>query len=243
MARLAALLLALFLCGNAAAQTGLTVPTQDGPVEVRVYPAAGEAPRPTVLILHGLGGTNPEPGYVSFANAVGGAGLDAWLFSYYTPADQAVMFGPDSDAHNQVYRTRMPAWANKVDEIADFALTRPRNSGRIGLLGLSNGGFLAVGAAALDPRIAAIVVFYGGIPGPLGDDIKRLLALSGDADTVIPIAEDRALVDRAKALGDEAELVVYPGVGHGFDFDESYDGARDARNRAISFLGDHLRTK
>ena len=119
-------------------------------------------------------------------------------------------------------------------------------TGRVGLLGLSNGGFLAVGASALDPQISAIVVFYGGIPGPLRDGIKRLpplLALHGEADTVIPIAEGRALVDHAKTLGGEAELVIYAGAGHAFDFDERYDKAQGVRARAIAFLSEHLQAK
>jgi carboxymethylenebutenolidase len=240
------LLLSLFFCGRASGQTALTVPTADGPVAVKVYAVPGAAPRPTVLILHGLGGANPEPGYTGFAEALAAAGLDAWLFSYYSPADQKIMFAPGRDAHLAVYTARMPVWAKKVGEIADFSRTRKSSSGRVGLLGLSNGGFLAVGAAALDRQVSAIVVFYGGIPGPLRDEIKHLpplLALHGGADTVIPITEGRALVDRAKALGGEAELVVYPGVGHGFDFDERYDKAPEARARAITFLSEHLQGK
>jgi carboxymethylenebutenolidase len=239
-------LLMLLVSGGALAQTALTVPTVDGPVDVKVYAAPGDAPRPAVLILHGLGGNNPKQGYVSLAEATAASGTDAWLFSYYTPSDQAIMFATGHDAHRALYQARMPAWAKKVDEIADFALTLPRSSGKVGLLGLSNGGFLAVGAAALDPQIGAIVVFYGGIPGPLRDQINRLpplLALHGDADTVIPVAEGRALVDLAKSLGDQAELVVYPGVGHGFDFDEDYDKANGVRRRAIAFLDDELQTK
>jgi carboxymethylenebutenolidase len=243
MTRFALLVLFALLspCGGALA---LTVPTADGPVAVEVHAAAGAAPRPTVLILHGAGGTNPAPGYETLADEVAAAGLDAWLFTYYTPADQAVMFGPDRAAHAATYRTRLPAWAQKVDAIADAALAQPHGSGKVGLLGLSNGGFLAVGAAALDPRIGAIVVFYGGIPGPLSDRITRLpplLALHGSGDTIIPVAEGRALVERAKQLGGEAELVVYPGAGHGFDFAAAYDGARDARSRAVRFLAEHLR--
>jgi carboxymethylenebutenolidase len=245
MVRFALLLvLGLTTGGGAAAQTELPAQTTDGLVAVKVYAARGDAPRPTVLILHGLGGTNPTPGYVSLADSIAASGMDAWLFTYYTPADQTIMFASGRDAHLAVYTARMPIWAKKVDEIADFSLTQQHSSGKVGLLGLSNGGFLAVGAAALDPRIAAIVVFYGGIPGPLRDQITRLpplLALHGTGDTIIPIAEDRALVDRAKTLGGEAELIVYPGAGHGFDFDEGYDMAREARGRAITFLSDHLR--
>src|SRR5579863_1848488 len=122
--------LLLLLPGVASAQTALTVATADGPVAVKVYAAPGEAPRPAVLILHGLGGDNPLPGYVSLAEGLAASGIDAWLFSYYTPSDQAIMFGPNADAHHALYETRMPAWAKKVDEVAEFALTQKQSSGQ-----------------------------------------------------------------------------------------------------------------
>jgi carboxymethylenebutenolidase len=109
------------------------------------------------------------------------------------------------------------------------------------LLGLSNGGFLAVGTAAIDQRIGALVVFYGGIARPIKDEITRLpplLEVHGDADRIIPITQGRALVDRAKALGGEAEQIVYPGAGHGFGLTSD-----DARARAVDFLRRQLKAQ
>jgi acetyl esterase/lipase len=92
---------------------------------------------------------------------------------------------------------------------------------------------LAVAAAA-DPRISALVVFYGGIPDMVRDRLVRLpplLALHGEADRIVPIAEGRELVERARALGGEAELIAYPGEGHGFDLALHSPIAEDARSR------------
>jgi carboxymethylenebutenolidase len=238
-----ALAIGLLLVARAASAETLAAPTSQGPVEVQLFAAPGDAPRPTVLILHGRDGANPPAAYLRHADHLAAAGIDAWLFTYYTAADAEVMFKPGRDEHIALFMSRIGAWAKTIDELVEFALTRPRSSGRVGLLGVSNGGFLAVGAAAADPRIAAIVVFYGGVPRPLERDIARLpplLALHGDVDRIIPVDSGRALVDRARALGSEAELVVYPGAGHGFDFDLDSGTGNDAREPAIKFLASHL---
>jgi carboxymethylenebutenolidase len=105
------------------------------------------------------------------------------------------------------------------------------------------GGYLAVAAAAADARVNALVVFYAGIPDARKSSLTRLpplLALHGDADRNVPPAEGTALVDKARALGSAAQLVVYPGAGHGFDFDPTRDNAKDASARALSFLQQQL---
>ena len=39
-------------------------------------------------------------------------------------------------------------------------------------------------------------------------------AYHGEADTVVPLAEEQKLVNELLAAGGQAELTVYPGVGH-----------------------------
>lgn len=41
-----------------------------------------------------------------------------------------------------------------------------------------------------------------------------VICLHGDADQVVPIEQSRRYVDRAKQLGDPAELIVLPGIDH-----------------------------
>src|SRR5437667_208498 len=72
-------------------------------------------------------------------------------------------------------------------------------------------------ASARDPRIAALVVFYGFIPNGQHARIDRLpplLLLHGDADDNVPLLFGQTLLSFARQLGGRAELVVYPGEGH-----------------------------
>jgi carboxymethylenebutenolidase len=225
--------------GAVAAETNLVAPTTVGPVAVRVYPAPGEKPRPTVLILQGRSGL--VSGDEQYASEIAKAGMDAWLFSYYSATDDEVMRNADHSRRVEYFNDRFLDWAKAISDIAGFAFAQKNSSGRLGLLGLSNGGFLAVGAAAIDQRIGAIVVSYGGIANPTKNKISRLpplLEIHGDADRVIPIAQGKALVDRAKALGGEAEQLVYPGAGHGFDLTND-----DARSHAVDFLRRQLKVE
>jgi len=236
--------LALLARGNAVAgETDLTVATTGGLVAVQAFTAPGQAKRPTVLVLHGRAGMVPLAGYRRYAADLAAAGMDAWLFSYYGAADDEAMRTADRTQRNELFTARFRAWVQTVSDTAGFALARAENSGRVGLLGFSNGGFLTVGTAAADRRIGALVVFYGGIPRPMRDAIARLpplLELHGDAEQIIPIAEGRALVERAKALGGFAEQVVYPGADHGFDFAPHSYAGDDAISRAVAFLRHQL---
>jgi carboxymethylenebutenolidase len=236
----AAIVFALFLLlpGRAiAGEIELVVPTTGGPIAVKAYTASGEHPRPTVLILHGGSGLSPSD--ERYARDVSAAGMDAWLFSYYNAEDEEVMHGTDRARRVEYFNERFREWTKIIGEIAGYALTQKENSGHLGLLGFSNGGFLAASAAAGDQHIDALVVFYGGLSRSMKKDINRLpplLELHGDADRTIPVAQGRALVDRAKELGGMAEQIVYPGAGHGFGVTND-----DARSRAIEFLRRQLK--
>jgi hypothetical protein len=113
------------------------------------------------------------------------------LVYYYSTADAVAMSDPDRARRTATFHARILAWAAAVDAVAGVVLARKESSGRVGLMGFSNGGFIAVAAAA-DPRISALVVFYGGVPEAVPDRLARLpplLALHGQADRTIPIAE------------------------------------------------------
>ena len=103
------------------------------------------------------------------------------------------------------------------------------------MLGVSNGATLGVAAAARDARISALVACYGSFP-PI-QNVRRippLLVLHGGADQVIPPIAGKELVDYAKTLGGFAQLVSYPGAGHGFDLapGPANSAGEDARRRA-----------
>src|SRR5262249_38059334 len=88
--------------------------------------------------------------------------------------------------------------------------------------GFSQGGFLSYALAVLHPElIAEAHPVAGRLPPelwpsawPSGRPMPPIHALHGDADSIVPIADDRQLVDRLKQLGFPIDLHASPGVEH-----------------------------
>jgi carboxymethylenebutenolidase len=237
-------LLLIGVVSPASAESDIAVQGADGPISVKHFPAPVMGKRPAVIILHGRQSVAQSPApYTRYAEALAAKGIDAWLVSYYDQADAEAMNSSDRELRIKYFNDHLRNWSSRVHDVAGHVLAQDDASGKIGLLGFSNGGFLAVLSAATDPRVSALVVFYGGIAGPKAEitHLPPLLALHGDADRVIPLTTGAALVDRARALGGPAELVTYPGAGHVFDFDQTRADARDASERALSFMRNLLK--
>jgi carboxymethylenebutenolidase len=99
----------------------------------------------------------------------------------------------------------------------------------VGMVGLSLGGHIAY-LAATEFDLAATAVFYGGwlpttdipisrpeptlsrTPGIRG----RVLFLVGEDDHVVPPDHRREIADALRQAAVPHEIVVYPGLGHGF---------------------------
>jgi carboxymethylenebutenolidase len=208
-------------------------------VHVTYFRAPGTAPRPAVLLLHGANGFDSQiAGYDSYASELATHGIDAYLVYYYSDADEQNMFGG-----NDVFVQRYAAWTRLVGDVAGDVLKNEDSTGKIGLVGFSNGGTLAGGTAARDPRITAAVIYYGTSPFPMDVPVNHfppLLILHGDADTIIPVEQGRHLAQFAKELGGSAELVIYPGERHGFGARLQAANSADALNRTIAFLTQQL---
>ncbi|KHK03158.1 dienelactone hydrolase family protein [Desulfovibrio sp. TomC] len=250
MNRLAAFLSLVLLCpillprpawAADVAARAVTIPTPEHPVEAQLFSAPGTGKRPAVILLHGRQGLDRFPGYYEqFARAVAGAGMDAYLLSYYDGTEKEQANAEDKTVRQAFFAGRVKAWSQLVHAVVTEALARKECSGSIGLLGFSQGGFLATAVAGQDPRITALAVFYGGIPGLYRDSITHLpplLALHGDADTVVPLSEGQALVALGRKLGQPAELAVFPGAGHGFS--KGPDAAK-AQQLTLAFLRQYL---
>jgi len=214
----------------------VTFQTAQRPVSAQRFAAPGQGKRPAVILLHGRQGIEPLAGlYQNRARAVARAGMDAYLFPYYDDADLPRATSPDPAVRQSLFRERAASWSLLVRDVVGDILADPRSSGAVGLVGFSQGGFLAAGVAGADARLAALVVYYGGIPSALKDAITHLpplLELHGDADGVVPLAEGRALVDLARQLGQPAEMTVFPGAGHGF----AGADAQKAEDLTVAFL-------
>lgn len=217
----------------------IRLPAKERQVNVTYFRAPGEAPRPAVLLLHGARGFDGQiADYDRYGSELANNGMDAYLVYYYSFADQHSMA-----SGTDVFIDRFTAWAKLVDDLAGDVLAGKQSNGKVGLIGFSNGGFLAAGAGALDPRINAAVIYYGAVPFPIIDRARRfppLLVLHGDADTIITVDRGKELASLAKDMGGSADLVIYPGATHGFGSRLNTKDGADALARTITFLTKEL---
>ncbi|MDN3278228.1 dienelactone hydrolase family protein [Frankia sp. RB7] len=194
------------------------------------YAAATAGKRPAVIVLHGSRGIELRAcAYQRYADALTARGIDSYFLRYMTPTDIAALRSTAHESREAYETKRFDGWADTVAATVTAVLDRSDSSGRIGLLGFSLGSYVAAEAAARDSRIAALAVLYGGMPKAMAAKIMAakakhlppLIALHGEADKNVPIAEGRQLVALAKSVGTETEFVPYPGKAHGFDFSDT----------------------
>jgi carboxymethylenebutenolidase len=225
---IAAIAFAIVLAAScAAAETvpqELAVDGDGGAIAVTRYAAEGTAPRPAVLVLHGAGGLGADPQvYTRHAAALAEGGIDAYLVRYFGAGGSACRC--------------WEVWAQTVATVTTAILRRPEASGLVGLVGFSLGGAVAV-ISARDPRVAALVVFYGFLPPSQRARIDRLpplLVLHGDADHEVALSSGQDIVGLGRRLGGRAELVVYRGVGHRYATWREAD-VSDAITRTVAFF-------
>jgi phospholipase/carboxylesterase len=193
-----------------------------GLVPVRLGAETGEA-NAAVLLVHGRGGS-PE-GMAEFARVLARPGT-TWLapraaggtwypFSFLSPLER-----------NQPWLdSALRALARAVDGLRDEGL----GSERIVLLGFSQGGCLATEFAARNARRwGGLAALSGGLIGPPGTPRDYAGSLEGtpaflgcgDPDPHVPRDRVEESGRVLAALGAEADVRIYPGLGHAVNTDE-----------------------
>jgi carboxymethylenebutenolidase len=115
---------------------------------------------------------------------------------------------------------------------------------RVGAVGFCMGGQLALFAATRNPRIGAVVDFYGIHPNVTLDPSglrAAVLGIFAERDAFVPPEAARKLEAELRGAGVRARFEVYPGVDHAF-FNDSRPDVYDARaaarawSEALAFL-------
>jgi carboxymethylenebutenolidase len=211
-----------------------TVVFQSGgkPIRLDAYlPETLDGPVPAVIALHGAGGniSGMEP-YVTMLAAEGFA---VYLLHYFDrtgvePADLQSM------------KRNFPLWMKTLWDAVSFIETQPQvDRERIALLGFSLGAYLSLANSAIDPRVKAVVEFFGGMPKEMRLFMRRLcpvLILHGEADPTVPVEEAYQLQKLLEKKGIAYEIKIYPEAGHGFET-EIWS---DAGPRSLQFLQKYL---
>ena len=209
------------------------------------WPAEGE-PRRRVIVAHELFGVTAHVRDV--CERLAATGLAALAPEFIRGAELP---------HNAAGRDRgfaLLAELTRSQVLADAHAAADFLGGDVALLGLSLGGHIAYLAATELPATHLIALYPGWLttteiplsrPEPtvtLTPQLTaRTLILVGDADHAVS-SEERDSVGRALTeAGVEHEIVVYPGVPHGFlcDRRDTFDApaAADAWGRIDAFLG------
>ncbi len=241
------------------------IPTQSGCVEdgaelryqsdgttVRgaLFRPQASGPAPAVLVLHTRGGLGSHE--LTEASWYASQGFVAYAPDYFTPVGVTPLTF-DRLTFAALYTNAV------VDHLVRAADCLGSLSGvdrvRLGAVGYSMGGYIAL-VLATRPGIVAAAGWYaayrgapaGIIPGQqdwstIAAAVRvPVLLLHGDADTEVQVGAARRAEAELERNGKRSELVVYPGAGHGYDYQSSppytYDAAAtaDSRSRTLALL-------
>ncbi len=224
--------------------------TGDKPMGVYVSRPAAPGRAPAVLVLQEIFGVNSyvrriadrlaAAGYVAVAPDLFHRQGDRWEGHYddFSPAIERMMRFDDE------------VCLRDLDHVIAAVKERPDVlDGRVGILGFCLGGRIAY-SAACTKDIRASVAFYGvGIPGaPLQKTPGLACPLQlffAEKDQHAPLADVEMIRAALAEHGKSADVVVWPGVDHGFFNDEREAfhpaTAAEAWPRALAFLDQHLR--
>src|SRR6266576_1444544 len=213
-------------------QSQQTFESGNKPIRLDAYLPDAPWKLPAVLALYGSGGG--VEGMNEPASMLAAQGFAVFVLHYFDRT------GITYVADKQTIFRHFPAWGKTVwDAVSHIEENPSVDAANIGLLGFSLGAYLALSVASVDPRVKAVVEFFGGFPKEMRLFMRRLcpvLILHGEADPTVPVQEAYDLQNLLEKKGIRYEIKIYPGAGHGFD---SVTG-RDAAIRSLRFLQKHL---
>jgi len=217
-------------------------------IGVDVFAPAGTGRHPATVILYGTFGLLPQyrDDILSFGTALAAKGIVAFLPHYFDRTGTS----PGPDALTTIGR-HCAAWRRTCADGLLFARSHPRAAGgRLGVLGFSLGGHMALSLGMAPPAgvtPACVVDFFGPvITPPLTGNraaMPPLLIHHGLDDDLVTIDHSRQLASELRAAGKKEgadyTLLEYPGQGHGF-----VGGAVTlARTKSVEFLTSILESR
>ncbi len=190
-----------------------------GAIRAEVFEPKGEEKRPTVLVLHGAGGTlldGPEMRRV--ARHLAARGCAAYLVRYFERT--GTLFALDG-----TMQRHFPAWLETVRASIIAVQNARGDAAPVGLYGYSLGGFLALSAASDNPRVGAVVEHAGGVWNSRMNLIGRMppvLMVHGQRDgrvsfekyasPLMPVLRARAPTLATRFFPDEGHVFTAPAM-------------------------------
>ena len=225
----------------------ISYPTGDTSVPGILYLPDDRAACAAVIVFHGSDGFKPN--HEMIARKLAQEGFAALVLTWFGGASSR------------------PLWRSvRADDILQaVALLEQQavvDADRLGLIGFSRGGGLALIMAALIPQTKAVVNYFGLTAWKAGleefghlplneseplDFIRKLrcpvLSFHGERDTVVPVDNTIELDTACKKYGVDHRYILYPGVNHSFIWPgDKYDIAahRDSWEKTLKFFKQNL---
>jgi carboxymethylenebutenolidase len=215
---------------------------QSGGKTIRIHtiepggPNQGPGRHPAVLILHGAGG-NVYFWLDHIAPTIAQLGFAVYGIHYFDRTGTTYASG-DVLADG----VSIPLWIETVKDAIAWVAQQPQvDPGRIALLGVSLGGFIAL-ALGTDQTlpIHAIVDISGGLVAPwegfATSAFPPTLILHGENDPVVPVSHAHALDKLLTKLQVDHEMHLLPHEGHWF----STATQVELLHHIATFLNQHL---
>lgn len=227
------------------------------PIEEYHCVAKARGQHPVVMLLHGCAPRGfGERDFQQMCIDLAEHGYYAMFIEYYGAAAEPncrdlamvpnVSLAPEIPLPDDV-------WMRVVISARNSLADNPRaDTSRLGVIGFSFGGTLALITAALQPNlIDAIVDYYGFSNERVEDAVAKAasfpptLILQGDGDSRAHVTDAIHLHDVIAKHQPASEIHVYPRVEHGFNFLEAggydADASDDAWSRTLLFLARELK--
>ncbi|HSH39661.1 MAG TPA: alpha/beta fold hydrolase, partial [Chthoniobacterales bacterium] len=195
------------------------------------FPSAKPGKRPAIILLHGSAGLLfPGLDLRQRARDFSERGYAVFLPHFFNRTGHN--FVRPSQVHDN-----LPAWTQTVQDAVTYVAAQPNVDGsRVALMGHSLGGYLALGTAARDSRVDAVVEASGAVDAR---GIKRMpptLILHGARDKTVPVGKAERLESLLKTLGTPYQKHIYPTEAHRL----SRTAMRDASQRIDRFLAQYF---
>jgi carboxymethylenebutenolidase len=202
-------------------------------ITVQVFAPNSGGPYPAVIALHGSGGIR-EGWAAEPASLLASRGFSVFVLHYFERTDTAW-------ADDATIRHNFETWMKTISDAITWAGNHASvDASRVALLGFSLGGYLALSVAAVDPRVKAVVEYFGGLPDELAEHANKIaptLILHGERDYTVPVSEAHKLKKLFEDTGTDFEMKLYPNAGHGFGGLDLLD----AGQRTVDFLERRLK--
>lgn len=204
-------------------------------IDVEQHEVLKPGNHPALLLLHGSGGAGSY-WMDRFAPTLKGFGVSAYAPHYLEKTGTQ-----RASAEMILDGKHFPAWLGAVRDAVRYVAERPVvDASRIGVLGISLGGYLAVALASEDRRIRAAIELSGGVPpgweNRVSSGMAPVLIVHGIEDAVVPVSEAYKLQSLLKERQVTCELEILPHEGHWLS-----SGAQTRLLMASSqFLSKHL---